>query len=198
MTKKTAFTWRINDILVASVLAVACGLLYWIWSNLVYPICASLLLLTPEYLPLVGGTWLLAGVLGGYLIRRPGAALYTEVLAAAVSGLIGTQYSWLVVLSGLIQGLGAELVFLLFFYRVWNLWTALLAGAVSGLFMGASEIILYYAASMQGAKALIYLTSSVISGLVLAGLLTWLLTGALVKTGVLDSLASGRVKRASL
>ncbi|MDO4252028.1 MAG: ECF transporter S component [Rothia sp. (in: high G+C Gram-positive bacteria)] len=198
MTKKTAFTWRINDILVASVLAVACGLLYWIWSNLVYPLCASLLLLTPEYLPLVGGTWLLAGVLGGYLIRRPGAALYTEVLAAAVSGLIGTQYSWLVVLSGLIQGLGAELVFLLFFYRVWTLWTALLAGAVSGLFMGASEIILYYAASMQGAKALIYLTSSVISGLVLAGLLTWLLTGALVKTGVLDSLASGRVKRASL
>ena len=198
MTKKTAFTWRINDILVASVLAVACGLLYWIWSNLVYPLCASLLLLTPEYLPLVGGTWLLAGVLGGYLIRRPGAALYTEVLAAAVSGLIGTQYSWLVVLSGLIQGLGAELVFLLFFYRVWTLWTALLAGAVSGLFMGASEIILYYAASMQGAKALIYLTSSVISGLVLAGLLTWLLTGALVKTGALDSLASGRVKRASL
>ncbi len=198
MTKKTAFTWRINDILVASVLAVACGLLYWIWSNLVYPLCASLLLLTPEYLPLVGGTWLLAGVLGGYLIRRPGAALYTEVLAAAVSGLIGTQYSWLVVLSGLIQGLGAELVFLLFFYRVWTLWTALLAGAVSGLFMGASEIILYYAASMQGAKALIYLTSSVISGLLLAGLLTWLLTGALVKTGVLDSLASGRVKRASL
>ncbi len=198
MTKKTAFTWRINDILVASVLAVACGLLYWIWSNLVYPLCASLLLLTPEYLPLVGGTWLLAGVLGGYLIRRPGAALYTEVLAAAVSGLIGTQYSWLVVLSGLIQGLGAELVFLLFFYRVWTLWTALLTGAVSGLFMGASEIILYYAASMQGAKALIYLTSSVISGLVLAGLLTWLLTGALVKTGVLDSLASGRVKRASL
>ncbi len=198
MTKKTAFTWRINDILVASVLAVACGLLYWIWSNLVYPLCASLLLLTPEYLPLVGGTWLLAGVLGGYLIRRPGAALYTEVLAAAVSGLIGTQYSWLVVLSGLIQGLGAELVFLLFFYRVWTLWTALLAGAVSGLFMGASEIILYYAASMEGAKALIYLASSVISGVVLAGLLTWLLTGALVKTGVLDSLASGRVKRASL
>ncbi len=159
MTKKTAFTWRINDILVASVLAVACGLLYWIWSNLVYPLCASLLLLTPEYLPLVGGTWLLAGVLGGYLIRRPGAALYTEVLAAAVSGLIGTQYSWLVVLSGLIQGLGAELVFLLFFYRVWTLWTALLAGAVSGLFMGASEIILYYAASMQGVKAPIYLIS---------------------------------------
>lgn len=195
MNKKPALTWRVNDIVVASVLAVACGLIFWVWSNFGYPAVTTALALAPEYSSLAGGTWLLAGVLGGYIIRKPGAALYVEVLAAVVSALLGTQYSWTVVISGLLQGLGAELVFLLVGYRVWNIVTASLAGIAAGLFMGISEIIIYYAAEMTGSKAVIYVSCAMISGLVLAGLLSWALTRALAKTGVLSTLASGRVAR---
>ena len=36
---------------------------------------------------LVAGMWLFPAVLGGLLIRKPGAALFTEMVAAAVSAL---------------------------------------------------------------------------------------------------------------
>lgn len=192
MSKNSALTWRVNDIVVASVLAVACGLLYWFWSAIGYDALKTTLILAPEFASLFGGVWLLAGVLGGLLIRKPGAALYTELLAAIISALIGTHYSAAVVLSGLIQGLGAELVFALFLYKVWNLGSSLASGAVAGLFMGASEFIIYYAGEMTPDKGLVYTVCGVVSGLFFAGLLAWLLQRALLPTGVLDSLASGR------
>lgn len=195
MAKKSPLTWRVNDIVVASVLAVACGLLFWTWSNFIYPATTTALALAPEFAPLVGGGWLIAGVLGGYIIRKPGAALYCEVFAAVISMLLGTHYSWGVVLSGLVQGIGAEIAFAVLLYKVWNLNTALLAGAVSGLLMGISELIMYYAGQITEGKAVIYVLCSVISGMVIAGLLSWLLTKALAQTGVLSSLASGRVAR---
>lgn len=192
MAQKNTLSWRVNDIVVASVLAVACGLLFWVWSNLAYPALTGALAVAPEYAPLFAGPWLLAGVLGGYIIRKPGAALYTEVLAAVISGLLGTQYSWTVVISGLIQGFGAELVFAAVGYKLWNVVTATLAGVVSGVAAGISEIIIYYAGEITGGKAVIYVLCLGVSGAVLAGLLSWLITKALLPTGALSSLASGR------
>lgn len=195
MAQKSALTWRVNDIVVASVLAVACGLLFWLWNNVVYPLTTAALVTAPEFKPLIGGAWLLAGVLGGYVIRKPGAALYCEILAAVISALLGSEYSMTVILSGLIQGIGAEIAFAIFLYKLWNLPVALLAGAVSGFFMGFSEIIIYYAGEITGGKAVIYVICSVLSGAVLAGLVSWALTRALAATGVLSTLASGRVAR---
>ncbi|QNV39558.1 ECF transporter S component [Rothia amarae] len=195
MARNYSLRWRVNDIVVASVLAVACGLIFWVWSNAIYPALTAVLALAPQFAPLAGGGWLLAGVLGGFIIRKPGAALYTELLAAIISGLMGTEYSWMVALSGLIQGIGAEIVFAVLLYRVWNLSSALLAAAVSGFAMGFSEILIYYASEVTGTNAVIYVACSMISGMVFAGLLSWIITKALAKTGVLSSLASGRVQR---
>ena len=44
---------------------------------------------------------------------------------------------------------------------------------------------------MEIFKAVIYVVCAVVSGIVLAGVLSWGLTKALAKTGVLASLASG-------
>ena len=195
MSKKAALTWRVNDIVVASVLAVACAVLFWAWNNGGYNMAQTALALAPEYASLVGGTWLIAGVLGGYIIRKPGAALYTELLAAVISMLLGSSYSVAIIISGIIQGLGTELVFLLFAYRVWNLGTALLAGASAGAFMSISELFIYYAGVFEGSKAVTYAVCGIISGTLLAGLVSWLLTRALATTGVLDSLAAGRARR---
>ncbi|MDY6051304.1 MAG: ECF transporter S component [Rothia sp. (in: high G+C Gram-positive bacteria)] len=195
MSKKSALTWRVNDIVIASVLAVACAVIFWAWNNGGYNLAQTALALAPEYASLVGGTWLIAGVLGGYIIRKPGAALYTELLAAIISMLLGSSYSVGIILSGLIQGLGTELIFLLFAYRIWNLGTALLAGASAGAFMGISELFIYFAGVFEGSKAVTYAVCGIISGTVLAGLVSWLLTHALASTGALDSLAAGRARR---
>lgn len=183
-------SWRVVDIVVASVLGVAIGVVFWAWS-LAYGGVAAAFVAFPPLGGLYTGGWLIAGVLGALIIRKPGAALYCEVLAAAVSGVLGTQFGLSVLLSGAIQGLGAELVFLLFLYRKFTLPVALLAGLGSGLFLGVSESILYmpeWAFQWQ----MLYTVFAMVSGLLLAGLLSWLAVRALAKTGVLSAFASGR------
>ncbi|MCQ1945855.1 ECF transporter S component [Arthrobacter sp. zg-Y1116] len=183
-------SWRVVDIVVASVLAVAVGVIFWAWS-LGY---AGISVLTAAFPPLAGlytGGWLIAGVLGGLIIRKPGAAIYCEMLASAVSGVLGTQFGLSVLLSGFLQGLGAELVFLLFLYRRFSLPVALLAGLGSGLFLGLSENVLYnveWAAQWQ----LLYVLLTCVSGAVIAGGLSWLAVRALARTGALAPFASGR------
>lgn len=183
-------SWRVVDIVVASVLGVAIGVVFWAWS-LAYGGVAAAFVAFPPLGGLYTGGWLIAGVLGALIIRKPGAALYCEVLAAAVSGVLGTQFGLSVLLSGAIQGLGAELVFLLFLYRKFTLPVALLAGLGSGLFLGVSESILYmpeWAFQWQ----VLYTVFAMVSGVLLAGLLSWLAVRALAKTGVLSAFASGR------
>ncbi|MBD8044612.1 ECF transporter S component [Arthrobacter sp. Sa2BUA2] len=187
---RSPYSWRVVDIVVASVLAVAVGVVFWAWS-LAYGGVEALVLAFPPIGGLYTGGWLIAGVLGGLIIRKPGAAIYCEVLAAAVSGVLGTQFGLSVLLSGAIQGLGAELVFLLFLYRKFSLPVALLAGLGSGIFLGVSESILYKPEWAFQWQAL-YTGFAAVSSLVLAGLLSWLAVRALARTGVLSSFAAGR------
>jgi energy-coupling factor transport system substrate-specific component len=96
-----------------------------------------------------------------------------------------------VLVSGLIQGLGAEVVFLAFRYRVWKLWVAILSGVGAGLAMAINDLIAWYA----GADALftvVYIASSMVSGALIAGLLSWIAVASLAETGVLSRFAVGR------
>lgn len=186
------FRWRVVDIVVASVIAVACAAVFLLW-NVGYEGPSSVLKpLLPGIQGLLAGPWLIAGVLGGLIIRKPGAAIYTETVAAVISALVGNQWGGPpTIVSGLVQGLGAEIVFLIFLYGVWRLPVAMLAGAGAGLACGINDRILGY----PGADTLftvVYITSTTISGAVIAGLGAWLLMKALASTGALSRFASGR------
>ena len=187
---KTAPTWRVVEIVVASVVAVAVGVIFWGWSAGY----AGIAVLTAAFPPLAGlyaGGWLIAGVIGALIVRKPGAALYCELLAAIVEGFLGTHFGWTVVISGLVQGIACELVFAAFRYRRWTLPVALLAGAFAGVVLGVSENLLYnveWAPQWQQ----VYVMFTTISGTVVAGLLSWLAVRKLGRTGVLSGLASRR------
>lgn len=193
--KKPNLRWRVNEIVIAAVIAVACAVIFWIWDIAVSPATQTALVAAPELRPLIGGAWLLGGTLGGLLIRKPGAALFCEIVAAFISVLFtGGAWSGEILLAGLIQGIGAEVAFAIFRYRRWNATVAIFAGALCGLFMGGNEIFIYYP-DMEPVKAIIYVACSVISGAVIAGFLAWILVQNLAKTGVLSSLASGKTRR---
>lgn len=197
MTTKSRLSWRINEIVIASVIAVVCALIFVLWNLGIYPIIETTLAVTaPQFTPIIGGGWLIGGTLGGLLIRKPGAALYCELLAAIISAFIGSGgFGPTVIISGIIQGLAAELIFALFLYRAWTLPISILAGAVSGAAMSSSELIIYYAGEFAPAHQATYIACGTISGAIIAGTLIWFLAQALAKTGVLDSLASGAAHR---
>ncbi|MEV8249614.1 ECF transporter S component [Microbacterium sp. NPDC076768] len=186
--------WRVVDIVVAAVLGVAIGLVFWGWNTIGYAWFGAADALTPGLGGIAVGIWLLGGVVGGLVIRKPGAALVVELVAAIVSMLIGNVWGVSTVLSGLVQGLGAELIFALFFYRRFGIAVAALAGV--GAAVAAWVFELFYGSSPNILKSVefntIYLVSVVVSGAILAGVVGWLLVRALAVTGALNRFAVGR------
>lgn len=185
-------SWRVVDIVVAAVIAVASGVIFWAW-NLAYAGLSPAFAAFPPSSALVAGMWLFPAVLGGLIIRRPGAALFTELVAATVSALLGSQFGLTVLASGVVQGLGAELILLAFLYRRFTLPVALLAGLITGIFGGINDAFIFnwfpeYTLDWK----LIYVGLVGVSGLVIAGLLSWLATRGLAATGALSALASRR------
>jgi len=190
------YHWRIVDIVVGAVLGIAVGLIFVLWNFAGDAPGDALKLIYPPLKGLLGGMWLLGGVLGGLVIRKPGAAVYVELLAAMVPALIGNQWGLSVLVSGVLQGLGAELIFLIFFYRVWKLPVAILAGAAASVLEWIYEITnpSWYL-GWPWANKVVYLVCFAISGAILAGALGWAIQRGLARTGVLDRFESGREAR---
>ena len=187
--------WRVIDIVTAAVLGVACGLIFVVWNQVGNAALEGLKAITPGLDGLATGVWLLGGTLGGYVIRKPGAAFFVELMAATVSMALGSQWAVETIYSGLAQGIGAELVFALVAYRRFNAAIVGVAGAVSFAFEWVLELFLYGHIEKGLLYNVIYLVCGAVSGVVLAGILAWALTNALAKTGALDRFASGRGAR---
>lgn len=187
--------WRVIDIIVASILAVACGFIFLIWNFVGGAWFEAMDALTPGLGGLVTGVWLIGGVIGALVIRKPGAALYVETLAACLSAALGSQWEFETIYSGLAQGLGVEIIFLIFAFRRFNLPTAILAGIGSALGAFILELFLTPNLSKSLGFNITYLVCLVISGAILAGALGYAAVQALAKAGALDRFAVGRELR---
>ncbi len=123
--------WRMVDVVVAAAVAVAFGIVFLAW-NALYAATVPIFAFLPPAQAIMYGVWLLPGVLVGLIVRRPGAAVFGGLVSAAVSVLLGSPYGVDALISGAIQGAGAELGFALGLYRRWTLPFAILAGALAG------------------------------------------------------------------
>lgn len=193
ITTQQGNRWRVVDIVVAAVIAVAFGVVFLAW-NAVYAATEPVFAFLPPAQAIMYGIWLLPAVLVGLIVRLPGAAFFGGFVAAAVSVLLGSPYGADALISGAIQGAGAELGFAIGLYRMWNLPFAVLAGALSGAAAAVHDIVLYYPDTGVDFWA-VYALATVSSGAVVAGVGSWLLLRALIATGVLGAFAAGRAQR---
>ncbi len=182
--------WRTVDVVVASVIAVAGGVVFWAWDQLWYVTDVAFAGFPPAH-AVIYGVWLAPGVLGALVIRKPGAAIYTELVASVVEALLGSSWGLSVVVYGVFQGLGAEIAFLALAYRVWRLPVSVVSGAVAGLAAASMDLVYYYGDWRPDWK-LAYVVVVMASSAVLAGIGSWALVRALARTGVLAPFASGR------
>lgn len=179
--------WRTVDIVVAAVLAVAFGVVFWQWGVVWAPLFSGPV---NPVAYVVSGVWLLPAVVAGLVIRKPGAAILTETVAAIVSALLGSVWGLDAVASGIMQGAGAELVFALTLYRSFGPITSLLAGAGAAVGEWIHDMAFYYpdvAFEVQLAIG----AFMVVSAAVIAGVGGWLLVRALARTGVLTAFPAG-------
>ena len=185
--------WRVVDIVVAAVVAVAFGAAFLAWNALAVATVPAFAALPPAQ-AILNGLWLLPGVLVGLIVRRPGAAFFGGLVSAVVSVLLGSVYGADALVSGAIQGAGAELGFAIGLYRRWTLPFAALAGALAGLAATLHDVLVYYP-DADATVWLVYGVASVLSGALVAGGGAWLLLRTLVSTGVLRDFAAGREQR---
>ena len=189
--------WRGVDLITAAMLAVAFGVMFWGFDTFIYPILSTLAAGFPPAGELMLGVWLIPAVVGALVIRRPGAALFTELVAANVELFLGNKWGAAVLLSAVLQGLGVELALALFRYRRFGLVVAVLGGVLAATF----EITLYewhsYVAEYSAAWKAIYLAAGMISGAIIAGVGGWALVRALARTGALNAFPPGQEVRES-
>lgn len=186
--------WRTVDILTVTFIGVALGVAMWGWGILYNGPLTALGFTFRPAMGLFVGMWFIGGVVGGLIVRRPGAALACEVVAALASMLPGTEWGATVLIAGIIQGLGAELGFAIFRYRSWGVAAAVTAGALSAPLEWVYEIVTWFADWGLEWK-LVYLVMMVISGAVIAGLGGLALVRALAGAGALDAFPPGQERR---
>jgi hypothetical protein len=105
--------WRAIDITVASVIAVASGIVFRLVDLIVIVPYAALEGVLPGLAGLLSGFWYFAGVLTMLIVRKPGAALYAETVAACLELVLGNQWgAGGSLVAGIAQGLLTEIAFL--------------------------------------------------------------------------------------
>ena len=189
--------WRGVDLITAAMLAVAFGVMFWGFDTFIYPILSTATAGFPPVGELMLGVWLVPAVVGALVIRRPGAALFTELVAANIELLLGNKWGAAVLLSAVLQGLGVEIAVALFRHRRFGLVVAVLGGLLAAVL----EIVFFewhsYVAEYSTAWKAIYLACGMVSGALIAGVGGWALVRALARTGALNSFPPGQEVRES-
>lgn len=187
-----SITWKMKEVVLTVILAVACGVIYLGWSTLWIPISA---LVGPVGAGFMFGIWIIASPIVAYIIRKPGAALIAEVAAAAVELLTGSHFGLSALLIGVFQGIGAEIAFALFGYKRYNLMTLMLSGALAAVGGVLYNLIANGFGYYTPQVLMTTLVIQVISGMILGGWLAKIIVEALCKTGVLDQYEIMKVRR---
>ena len=184
----TQETWRTRDILVVAVIGVVFGVVFSVWNG-VWLLVAPLTAAVPLHAFLLYGVWLIPAVLAPLIVRKPGAAVFAELVAAGVSVLAGAPWGPDVLLSGFVQGAAAELVFAMTLYRNWSLPILGLAAIASAAAAWIHDWAIYYADAdftLQVLRAVVMAVSALV--IVTGG--SVLLERALRRAGVLEGFAA--------
>lgn len=185
-SRTDAYMWTQREIVIVATLGVVFSVLYlaiavvWKWLQ---PITGDIAT------DLLFGLWCVASVVAAYIVRKPGAAFGAEVIAAICEVLTGNPAGLILVLTGVVQGAGAELAFAVTGWRNYRLPVLLASGASAAVFSFVYTWIRFdYGRLDIGLLALMF-GLRVASGMLLAGWLGRFIAERLRATGVLKGLA---------
>lgn len=187
------FEWKLKDVLMIAICAVLFGAVYLgvtYAGGFLYGILAPAGLGSLGYEPFYG-IYFMAGAFGVYVMRKPGTGLISEMLAAIIECLMGNFFGPIIILSGLVQGLGFELVIAAKRYRKFDRATMIQASIVcSVMTMGYNLVISGYSKIAVPVLCLM-LFVRLISAILVDGIAVPILGDRLAKAGVLRGYAVG-------
>lgn len=186
--------WKLKDVLMMGIISVLFGVIYLgctyaggILSGVLTPMGLSALGYEPFY-----GIYFMAGAFGVFIMRKPGAGIISEMLAAIIECLLGNYFGPIIILSGLIQGIGIELLIAFFRYKKFSYPTMIVSSVIcSVLTLGYNLIVSGYN-QIAVPVLLLMLSVRIISAIIFTGILTKFICDRLAKAGVLRGYAIGK------
>jgi energy-coupling factor transport system permease protein len=173
---------KLTDILITIVIAAVFGVIYRIWGP-IYDLLKPFGLHAEQ---LSYGMWFMAATFAFLVIRKPWVALLAEVAAATIEALYGGSWGVATLVYGLLQGLGAELVFALFRYRRTNMGVTILAAFASAILSLFVDIYYGYIDQLTFWNYTLFIALRLLGSALIAGVFAYYLTSALSRTGVLN------------
>ncbi|WBL19459.1 ECF transporter S component [Citricoccus sp. NR2] len=185
--------WQLKDLVMLVVLGVVFGFIYWAlvqaWNGLA-------VLMGPAgdlAQHVLQGGWLLVAPLAVAITRKAGSGVLAEILAATVEFVfLGSPVGPVLLVSALLQGLGSELPFALGRYRRFGISRYAVSGFCGAFFVFWFSTLRFgwWGQEIFGIRLGIHS----LSGIILGGLLAWVLVRAVKATGVVDNYAIGRAR----
>jgi energy-coupling factor transport system substrate-specific component len=179
-------SWTLRETLVVAVIGAVFAVLYLGWVQLWLIAQAAFGTLTMDVFM---GFWFIASIVAAAIVRKPGVAFAAEFLAAAVQILLGSPAGLLLLLTGAVQGAGAELVFAATRWRAYSLPVLVLAGVGAAVFSFAYTWIRFDYGALDPSILIVMFVVRCLSGALLGGLLGYAIVNALYRTGSLSGFA---------
>ena len=187
--------WTARETVTIVSMGFVFGVLYLAWVQLWLVVQA---LIGPLAMDMMMGFWFVVSIVAAYIIRKPFVAFTAEVIAAIAEVLTGNPAGLILVLTGIVQGAGAELPFLLTRWRNYRMWVLLASGASAAVFSFAYTWIRFDYGNLEPGLLAVMFSLRVTSGVLLGGLLGWAIAEALYRTGAVNGLAIDEARRRPL
>ena len=171
---------KLSEILVTVLISVVFAIIYNLWW-FVYNIVqvAGIHLEQLTY-----GVWFMAAVVCYLIIPKPGIALLAEIAAGAGETIVMGKFDIPTIIYAILQGLACGIIFAIFKYKSRSAAVAMLAGLATALISFPVDYFYGYLNEVAGWNLLLFIVFRSISGIVLAGLVSYWIVKALDKTGV--------------
>ncbi|POH05816.1 ABC transporter permease [Fructilactobacillus lindneri] len=186
--KKWLESWHLKNIIMVTLIGVACGLVFWVMDPIYTALTAVLtpLGLAPFTNAILIGFWTMGGPLALMIIRIPGSGLLAEFFGAVVEMLLGGIWGAATLISGLIQGFGSELGFAFTGYKQYNWFGMTLSVITTTVVTFGWELIRHdYAGFSLGMITALFVVS-LISVFLFSGVLTMAIAKLLERTHLIE------------
>ena len=185
MNNRISKGWTTRETVVVAVSSVVFGMIYLAWVQL-WLLAQGLI--GPIAMDIVFGLWFAGSTFNAYVVRKPGVAFATAMIAVIPELLAGNPAGLILLITGLVQGAGSEIPFALTRWRRYS-WSVLLTsgGMAAVMSFGYNWIIFDYQNLDTGLLIAMFIIR-IASGMLLGALLPRSFANMVRSTGVFTGL----------
>ena len=185
MNNRISKGWTTRETVVVAVSSVVFGMIYLAWVQL-WLLAQGLI--GPIAMDIVFGLWFAGSTFNAYVVRKPGVAFATAMIAVITELLAGNPAGLILLITGLVQGAGSEIPFALTRWRRYSWFVLLTSGGMAAVMSFGYNWIIFDYQNLDTGLLIAMFIIRVASGMLLGALLPRSFANMVRSTGVFTGL----------